>query len=53
MKIPEPIIDPTTIMLASIKPRPRTSFGEELPVGWLIGSERGSLVVRGSNLKDD
>jgi hypothetical protein len=30
MKMPEPIIDPTTIMLASSKPRPRISFGEDL-----------------------
>src|SRR6266849_1228902 len=39
MKIPEPIIDPTTIMLASSRPRPRTSLGVELS-GSVIVSER-------------
>src|SRR6185503_10454402 len=36
MKIPDPIIEPTTIMLASIRPSPRTSFGGELSEGWLM-----------------
>src|SRR6266404_2117693 len=38
IKIPEPIIEPTTIMVASNKPRPRTSLGAELFVSWLIDS---------------
>jgi hypothetical protein len=38
MNIPEPIIDPTTIMLASISPSPRSSFGEELSAGSRMNS---------------
>ena len=29
IKIPEPIIEPTTIIVASSSPRPRTSFTED------------------------
>jgi hypothetical protein len=29
MKMPDPIIDPTTIIVASSSPRPRTSFADE------------------------
>src|SRR6266850_452763 len=38
MKIPEPIMEPTTIMVASSKPRPRTSLGAALLISWSINS---------------
>ena len=40
MKMPEPIIDPTTIIVASIRPRPRTkrvASAGACPVGESIG----------------
>src|SRR5258705_6948027 len=37
MKIPDPIIDPTTIIVASTRPRPRTSFAAELTFSPFIG----------------
>src|SRR5438132_5388881 len=33
MKIPEPIIDPITIIVASRRPKPRTSLGRSVTVG--------------------
>ena len=36
MKIPEPIIDPTTIMVASSRPRERTRFAESVDSRWSI-----------------
>src|ERR1044071_4102350 len=39
MKIPEPIIDPTTIIVASSRLRPRTSLAAEL--GGSSGMDRG------------
>src|SRR6266566_7667333 len=44
IKMPEPIMEPTTIMLASITPRPRTSFGEEPATASLIKLSRYSCL---------
>ena len=40
MKMPEPIIEPITIMVASSGPSPRTSFS----LGVFIGSQASSLT---------
>src|SRR5258705_13633732 len=37
IKIPDPIIDPTTIIVASMRPRPRTSFAAEPTFSPFIG----------------
>src|ERR1044072_5247924 len=53
MKIPDPIIEPTTIMVASNKPRPRLSFRLSFanPAGFDITVQRARAQIRISNLE--
>src|SRR6476661_4726999 len=49
MKMPEPIIDPTTIIVASSRLRPRTSRAAEL--GASSGMDRVHIVAQGASVK--
>src|SRR5215212_12033630 len=49
IKIPEPIIEPTTIIVASSRLKPRTSLAAEPLVSSLM--DRASIVVRGACVK--
>src|SRR5262245_11880130 len=50
MKIPDPIIDPTTMVVASMGPRLRTSFAEEPGVSLLIS--RFPIVGQRATVKE-
>src|SRR5579872_899120 len=54
MKIPEPIIDPTTIMVESNKPRPRTNPDDSVSVmtsltSRVFGSDIAPLLFRSTD----
>src|SRR6185436_17298682 len=49
IKIPEPIIDPTTIIVASSRLKPRTSRAAEL--GGSSGMDRVDIVAQGASVK--
>src|SRR5437870_7559403 len=36
MKMPDPIIDPITIIVPSVKPRPRTNFGDSVLISAMM-----------------
>jgi hypothetical protein len=45
MKMPEPIIEPTTIMVASSKVRPRTSLVADSVIGLLIYAGKCGVLL--------
>src|SRR6185295_12895433 len=49
IKIPEPIIEPTTIIVASSRLNPRTSLAAELAVS--SGMDRADIVARAASVK--